>query len=265
VEGEPTADLIRDQLRRLRAGRSLSQEEFGKRVNYSGSQVSAVELGQRPLDKLFLTRADEVLETGGLLMSLLKLAERDGEPSWFMPWLEAERNAKQLRYYNPGLIPGLLQTSAYARRVFRFDDLRSEEDVDRGVQNRLERQEILTSGNPPQVVAVVDEVALRHRDPIMREQLAHLLKMAELPNVHILIIPLSAGLHIGWCGPLALAISGDGGWVGHLDNQLGGAVVDVQDDVATLLARWESIRNEALPHQQSIELIKEVERHHGSQ
>ncbi|MCG5453234.1 helix-turn-helix domain-containing protein [Micromonospora hortensis] len=265
MEGEPTADLIRAQLRRARASKGLSQEDFGKRVNYSGSQVSAVELGQRPLDKLFLTRADEVLETGELLVSLLKLAERDGEPSWFMPWLDAERNAKQLRYYNPTVIPGLLQTAAYARRIFRFDDHRLEEEVDRLVQSRLERHEILTSNSPPQVVAVVDEVALRHCDQIMREQLAHLLKMAELPNVHILIIPSSTGLHVGWCGPLALAMGGDGGWVGQLDSQLTGTVVDVQDDVATLLARWESIRNEALPRQQSIKLMKEVESQHGSQ
>ena len=51
MESEPTVDLIRAQLRRMRIAAGLSQEEFGKRVHYSGSQVSAVELGQRPLDR----------------------------------------------------------------------------------------------------------------------------------------------------------------------------------------------------------------------
>ncbi|MEU1604482.1 helix-turn-helix domain-containing protein [Micromonospora matsumotoense] len=262
---EPTAKLIRAQLRRMRTSAGFSQEDFGKMVHYSASMVSAIELGQRPLDRQFLGRADDVLKTGGLLLALLAMAERDGQSSWFMPWLEAERNAQQLRYYNPTLVPGLLQTSAYARRVFRFDDLRPEEEVERQTQNRLERQAILTRENPPQVVAVIDEAALRHRDQITREQLAHLSKVAELPHVHILIIPTSTGLHVGLSGPLALAMGADGGWVGHLENQLGGAVIDGQDDLATLLARWESIRNEALPRQQSIDLVKEVERHHGPQ
>ncbi|MEV6799928.1 helix-turn-helix transcriptional regulator [Micromonospora rifamycinica] len=262
---EPTAELIRTQLRRLRTSAGLSQEEFGKLVHYSASMVSAIELGQRPLERQFLGRADDVLKTGDLLLALLTIAERDGQSSWFKPWLEAERNARQLRYYNPTLVPGLLQTAAYARRVFRFDDLRPEGEVERQAQNRLERQAILNGDEAPQVVAVIDEGVLPHRDPIMREQLAHLLKMTELPNVHILIIPTKAGLHVGLSGPLALAMGGNGGWVGHLENQLGGAVVDGQDDLATLLARWESIRNEALPRQQSIDLMKEVESRHGPQ
>ncbi|WP_434742272.1 helix-turn-helix domain-containing protein [Micromonospora sp. SH-82] len=56
MESESTSELIRSQLRRLRLNADLSQEEFGKLVHYSGSQVSAVELGHRPLDRLFLER-----------------------------------------------------------------------------------------------------------------------------------------------------------------------------------------------------------------
>ncbi|MFJ6199432.1 helix-turn-helix domain-containing protein [Micromonospora sp. NPDC092111] len=262
---EQTADLIRAQLRRLRLSAGLNQEDFGKQMHYSASMVSSVETGSRPFDRHFLARADEVLDSGGLLVALLRMMEKEGQPTWFLPWLEAERNARQLRYYNPTLVPGLLQTSAYARRVFRFDDLRSEDEVERQAQSRLERQAILTADSPPQMIVVIDEVVLRHRHPIMREQLAHLLKAAELPNVHVLIIPTGAGMHVGLSGPLALAMGADGGWVGHLENQLGGAVIDAQDDVATLLARWESVRNEALPRQQSIDLMKKVESEHGPQ
>ncbi len=265
MKEEPIADLIRAQLRRLRTAAGLSQEEFGKRVHYSGSQVSAVELGQRPLDKLFLARTDEVLKTGGLLMALLKMAERDGEPSWFKPWLEAERAAKQLRYFNPTLVPGLLQTANYARAVLRFDDTRPEDEVEKQVTTRLERQEILTREHPPQVVAVIDESALRRRDAIMAEQLAHLLRLAELSHIHIHVIPLDAGLHVGLSGPLALARSAEGGWVGHLENQLDGPVVDREDEMATLLARWEGVRGVALPHNLSVSLMKEVESQHGPQ
>ncbi|TWH66442.1 helix-turn-helix protein [Micromonospora olivasterospora] len=249
----------------MRTNAGLSQEEFGRLVHYSASMVSAVETGSRPLDRALLGRVDEVLKTGGLFTALLKMAERDREPSWFKPWLEAERAAKQLRYFNPTLVPGLLQTANYARAVLRFDDTRPEEEVEKQVASRLERQEILSRERPPQVIAVIDETALRRRDAIMAEQLAHLLRMAELPHIHIHVIPLDAGLHVGLSGPLALARSVDGGWVGHLENQLSGLVVDGEDGMATLLARWESVRGVALPQNLSVALMKEVESQHGPQ
>ncbi|TDC57210.1 XRE family transcriptional regulator [Micromonospora sp. KC207] len=265
MEGEQTADLIRAQLRRIRTAAGLSQEELGRRANYSASTISAVETGTRPLDKPYVKRMDEVLDTGGLFESLLRMAERDGQPSWFRPWLEAERNAKQLRYFNPTLVPGLLQTENYARTVLRFDDTKPEEDVERQVAARLERQEILVREHPPQVVAVIDESALRRTDATMGEQLAHLLRMAELPHVHLHAIPSYTGLHVGLSGPLALARSTDGGWVGHLENQLSGLVTDSEDEMATLLERWEGVRGLALPRDLSLALLKEVESQHGPQ
>ncbi|GAB3154447.1 hypothetical protein GCM10027290_48960 [Micromonospora sonneratiae] len=105
----------------LRLVAKHSQEDFGRIMHYSASMVSAVELGQRPVDLPYLERADEVLKTDGLFAALWKLAKRDGEPVWFRPWLDAERAAIQLRCYQPNLVPGLLQTEAYARAVLRTD------------------------------------------------------------------------------------------------------------------------------------------------
>ena len=265
MEGELTVDRIRIQLRRVRALAGLNQEEFGRRTNYSASTVSAVETGTRPIDLPYVKRVDEVLDTGGLFESLLRTVQRDGQPSWFKPWLEAERAAKQLRYFNPTLVPGLFQTANYARAVLRFDDTKPEAEVEQQVQSRMERQEILAREHPPQVVAVIDESALRRTDAIMGEQLAHLLRMAELPHVHIHVIPADAGLHVGLSGPLTLARSADGGWVGHLDNQLGGSPIDSEDGVSRLLKSWESVRGVALPQALSRALLKEIESQHGPQ
>ncbi|RKR91313.1 helix-turn-helix protein [Micromonospora pisi] len=262
MENESTADLIRAQLRRFRTAAGLSQEEFGRLVHYSGSQVSAVELGQRPLDRLFLSRADEVLGTGGLLIALLKLAERDGLPSWFLPWLDAERNARQLRCYQPSLVPGLLQTENYARVVIRCDDTLSDEQVEKRLANRMDRQAIFTKPDPPHFLAVIDEIVLRRADEgfrgIMTEQIARLIECAERPNVSIHIVPTEVSMHVGLTGAFVLARSADGGWVGNLENQLGGTVIEKDDDVATLLSRWETVRNEALSRRQSTDLMKEV-------
>jgi transcriptional regulator with XRE-family HTH domain len=239
VEGEPTAELIRAQLRRLRLNADLSQEEFGKLVHFSGSQVSAVELGQRPLDRLFLKRADEVLGTGGLLTSLLKLAERDGQPSWLRPWLEAERNAQQLRCYHPTLIPGLLQTENYARAVIRADDMLSDDEVEKRLAVRMDRQAVLTRPQPPKLVAVIEESVLRRTDEgfrgLMTQEIAHLVECSEHPRVSVHVIPAEVSVHVGLAGPFTLARGGDGGWVGYLENQLGGSSVDRDEDVAILL------------------------------
>ncbi|MFI6129879.1 helix-turn-helix domain-containing protein [Micromonospora sp. NPDC051141] len=262
MENEPTAELIRAQLRRLRLKAELSQEEFGRLVHFSNSQVSAVELGQRPLDRFFLRRADEVLGTGGLLTSLLKLAERDGQPSWFRPWLDAERQAQQLRTYQPTLVPGLLQTENYARAMIRTDDLISDDEVERRLAVRLDRQAILSNANHPKYIAVIEESVLRRADEscrgLMAEQIVHLIERTEHPHIDVHIVPTRVTMHVGLVGPFALARGTDGGWVGHLENQLGGVVVDNDEDVATLLSRWESVRSEALPRRQSAELMKEV-------
>ncbi|MFI5487712.1 helix-turn-helix transcriptional regulator [Micromonospora echinaurantiaca] len=262
MEAEPTTDLIRAQLRRLRLKAELSQEEFGKLVHFSGSQVSAVELGQRPLDRFFLKRADEVLATGGLLTSLLKMAEREGQPSWLRPWLDAERDAQQLWCYHPTLVPGLLQTEHYARTVIRADDMLSDDEVDKRVAVRLDRQAVLGRPQPPKLVAVIEETALRRADEsfrgLMAQQISHLLQCAERPQVSIHIVPADVAVHVGLAGPFTLARGGDGGWVGHLEDQLGGTSIDQDNDVAILMARWESVRSEALPQRQSAELMKDV-------
>jgi transcriptional regulator with XRE-family HTH domain len=265
MEHEEEFALIRDQLRRQRALRGMPQEEFGKRANYSASTVSAVETGTRAVDMPYAKRADEILETGGLFVSMLKAAQRASQPSWFTRWLDAERGATQLRYYHPTLIPGLLQTENYARAVLRLDPIRSEAEVEKLVASRLERQEVLTRDQPPLVIAVIDESALRVRDAIMAEQFRHLLRMAELPHVQLHLIPADAGLHVGLSGQLALARSADGNWAGNLTNQLADFVVDDEESIATLLARWESVRGVALPQNLSLALLKKVESQHAPQ
>lgn len=265
MEHEDGFAFLREQLRRQRALRGMPQEEFGKRANYSASTVSAVETGTRPVDLPYATLADKILETGGLFESLFKSAQRDSQPTWFKPWLDAERTATQLRYYHPTLIPGLLQTENYARALLRTEATRSEAEVEALVAARMERQELLRREDPPLFVVVMDESALRLREAIMGEQLAHLLRMAELSHVHLHVIPADAGLHVGLSGPIALAMSADGSWIGDLENQLAGLVVNDEESIATLLARWESVRSVALPRNLSIALLKEVESQHGPQ
>ncbi len=257
-----TAEMIRDQLRRSRLAAGLSQEEYGKRAHYSPSMVSSVEVGQTVPNLAYLTRADEVLDTGGLLVSLRELGRRHAEPVWFRPWLEVERVATQLRCFEATMVPGLLQTADYARTVFRLDLGLTAERVEELVAARLERQAILDREHPPQLTAVIDEAALRRfaegNAGVLAGQLRHLVACARRPHIRVHVLPQAVGLHAGMFGPFILGRTADGSWLGFLDNQTGGTAVDENNEVATLLGRWESLRSDALPRQQSIDLLEEI-------
>ncbi|SCE82307.1 Helix-turn-helix domain-containing protein [Micromonospora haikouensis] len=255
----PFADFIVSEIRRARGAAGMTQEAFGRGAGFSASHVSAVESGARALTMDFIRGADRALSTGGLFE---RLVTKLGAPSWFLPWLDAERSATQLRYFEPNLIPGILQTEVYARAVLRLDPKLTDDEVDRRVAARIQRQAILSREAPPQVVVVMDEGAVRRAgegsEKLMGEQLQHLVACAERPNISVHVVPADVGLHAGLSGPLSLAHLLDGSWVGHLESQLGGDVVNRPADLDTLFERWEGVRNEALSRRQSLDLIKEV-------
>jgi transcriptional regulator with XRE-family HTH domain len=257
----PTLTFLREQLRRARQARGLSQEELGKLLNYSSSQVSAVETGERPVPADYLARVDQVLDTGGLFTAMLELIRFHAAPDWFRPWEEIEREAIALRWYDPTVIPGLLQTEGYARAMLGTIDELTAEQVEARVVSRLARQAVLAADPRPQLVAVVEEHTLRRQvgdRAVMHEQLERLLTVSAEPHIQVRVVPADAPWHIGLHGPFILARLGNGAELAHLDNQLRGQTVDSPNDVATLERRWETVTAEVLPQRQSVRLIEEV-------
>lgn len=236
----PTLTFLRAQLRRARQVRGLSQEELGKLINYSSSHVSAVETGDRPVAGDYLARVDAALETGGLFVTMLELIRFHAAPDWFRPWEENEREAAVLRWYDPTVVPGLLQTEGYARAMLGTIGELAAEEVETRVVARLARQAVLTAEPRPHLVAVLEEHTLRRQvgdRETMREQLQHLLAMGTEPNVQIRVVPGDTPWHIGLHGPFILARLHSGGELAHLDNQLQGQTVDSPNAVAALERR----------------------------
>jgi transcriptional regulator with XRE-family HTH domain len=241
----------------------MSQEELGKAINYSSSLVSAVETGQRPPTCEYLAGVDRVLKTGGLFQRLLsELVSVDQAPVWLRDWVIFEREATLIRWFQPLLVPGLLQTEAYARAVLEWGGLLSPAEVERSLGSRMERQSVLEKPMPPQFIAIVDEAVL-HRlvggRELMVDQCERLLASLDRPNVHFHVVPGSAGGHAGLAGPFILAKCRDFE-VAHLDNSLRADIVDRHDSVDTLTRKWEAIRGEALPRAQSREQIEKAAR-----
>ncbi|MFI6329281.1 Scr1 family TA system antitoxin-like transcriptional regulator [Micromonospora chersina] len=257
-------DFIAGELRQARLRAGLSQEDLAKLINYSASHVSGVETGQRPPKSDFLAAVDQAMDTGGMFARMLRRASLvEGTPPWLRTWIDSEREATLLRWYEPAYVPGLLQTEAYARMTLA-DSLLTEEETDQRVASRLGRQAILTQAHPCPLIAVLDVMVLRRplqaHAELMGQQLAHLVKMAALPHVQILVVPEEAGLYPALQGGFILATLSDGTVLAHLDHQVRAQVVNHPDDIASLQRKWEAVRGEALSRRQSLDLIKEAAR-----
>jgi transcriptional regulator with XRE-family HTH domain len=248
------------ELRQIRTARGVTQEELAKKIQWAASTVGMIETGARKPPPKFWPAVDAALDTGG---TLSRLATRLDTPRWRVEWTRAEAEATLLRSYQSTVIPGLLQTESYARALLtRVGKWRTAE-VERLLAERMARQAILTRDDPPApaVYALVDEGALRRPvggARVMREQLHALTKAVETPNVWIGVVPLAAGAHAGLDGPFVLATDAEGRVTGYLDHQLKGQVVDGANEIATIHLAWETVRGQALPEQQSLQLIREV-------
>ncbi|MFI5925213.1 DUF5753 domain-containing protein [Micromonospora sp. NPDC051543] len=185
------------------------------------------------------------------------------EPSWFRQWVDVEREALGLRWFELAWVPGLLQTEAYARATLEMESLTSEE-VDAFASARIERQSILRRSRPPLLVAVMDETVLRRpasaKDDgtLMRVQCEHILACAELPCVRVHVVPLDTPMHPGLGGPFIMAELPDGTRAAHIDAQVRAQIIEDREEVATLEGRWSRIVGEALPRAQSLNLIREA-------
>ncbi|MET8873797.1 helix-turn-helix transcriptional regulator [Nocardia sp. NPDC004604] len=211
VERGPTVLRIAlgGQLRDLRVKKGITREAAGDAIRGSHAKISRLELGrtgfkERDIRDLLTLYGVSDPEERERFLDLARQANEPGWwhrysdllPSWFGTYLGLEQAATKIRTYEAHLVPGLLQTPEYARAVMSlgYEDA----DMDRRVQVRIKRQEVLRRVDPPTVWAIIDEAAL-HRpvggSRVHREQMEHLIELAQLPNVTVQVLPYSAGEH----------------------------------------------------------------------
>jgi transcriptional regulator with XRE-family HTH domain len=213
--------LVGARLRRLREGAGITREDAGYAIRASHSKISRLELGRTG----FKSRdVDDLLTLYGVTdtaerASLLSLARQASSPGWWRPyadlvppWFEAflglEQATSDIRGYEVQFVPGLLQTPDYARAVILLGhSAEPAEDIDRRVELRMKRQQVLHKPDAPSLWAVLDEGALRR--PLgsvktMRAQLERLCEVAELPNVTVQLLPFSVGGHSAAGGPVTI-------------------------------------------------------------
>jgi hypothetical protein len=204
--------LLGAHLRRLREAQGVSREDAGWEIRASESKISRMELGrvgfkERDVEDLLTLYGVTDEEERASLLALGRRANTPGWwhrfgdvlPNWFQSYLGIEAAAAIIRTYEVQFIPGLLQTRDYARAVVLLDNPKvGEAEIERRVDVRMARQQLLTRADPPQLWAVVDEAALRRPMgslEIMRGQLEALIDITRLPNVVVQVMPFAAGGH----------------------------------------------------------------------
>jgi hypothetical protein len=136
------------------------------------------------------------LETDGLLHRLWARIDWYPvveHPDWFKRRAAMDAIAVRLRLFQTQVVPGLLQTDAYARALFAWVE-HDEDVVQERVAARMSRQRRFLDDDGPLLVAVFDESSLRRvvgGPAVMREQCAHLLTVGRLPNVRIQVAPFA--------------------------------------------------------------------------
>ncbi|WP_051799651.1 helix-turn-helix domain-containing protein [Catenuloplanes japonicus] len=263
----PTLVSLGRELRIARESHCWTQQELGREIHFSDSQISAVETGRRPPSIDLVRRADAALGTGGLLSRLLETvqatASHEALPEWFRPWAEIEQTATALRSYQPLVLDGLLQTPAYARAMFQAGDPTASEDtLQRAVNARIQRQQILSRPNPPRLITILEESVL-HRPigdtpALMRTQLDHLTTASHAGTAEIHILRTEVGAHRGLAGAFALATIPGHPDAAYIDPQLRGMVIETAADVDAIRHIWEGLLGESLPKRQSLKLIQEA-------
>ncbi|MEU9887766.1 helix-turn-helix transcriptional regulator [Sphaerisporangium sp. NPDC051011] len=251
------------ELRKYRQRAGVSQEDLADKINFSASLIGFVERAQRFPSRDFVERCDGALELSGELVRLWPLLTREASPPWFHGWLDVEQQAHRLRTWQPLVVPGLLQTEEYARAVIRGEPCITEEQVEKKLEARMERQAILKRAEPPVLQIVIDECVLLRPiggKDVIRGQLQSLLEAVESPRISIQVVPLLLGGTPGISGGFVIAqLHGRTDTV-YIESATHGYVTSHSEDVDAIHSRYDAIRLEAHPQHASIDRIREAVR-----
>jgi transcriptional regulator with XRE-family HTH domain len=262
------------ELKRLRELALLTGDEVAQRLGWSASKVSRVENARIRLKPNDVERLLGLYEVSGEQRdTLISLITTDGNKRWWRAYADIlppdlltlisfEAEASSQRNYEPMVVPGLLQTEPYARRViYMWQSIMTvpPPELERRLEVRLTRQRVISAGDPLKLSAVIDEAVLRRQigdRSVMREQLEHLVDVSELPNVELRILPLS-GRQITAAGPIISLHIPDFGDVVYLEDFTNGHLYI--DDAAVIYQHalvFSKLRDASLDADESRQLIR---------
>ncbi|MEU1844163.1 helix-turn-helix domain-containing protein [Micromonospora sediminicola] len=270
-------------LRQFRNEAGVTLDAAAEALEYSRQKIWRLECGMGAVRVLDVKAMCELYDVSAEMTEAMRglatetkskgwwHAYGDAVPSWFELYVGLESAAAHLREYGDNLIPGLLQTRAYALSLYQPGSRLSVEERERAVEVRLQRQSLLTRRlpQPPRLDTVLSEAVLRrtvHGPGVMTGQLTRLLEVSELPNVSLRVVPFTAGPHPGSVAGSFVILdfpASKGGRasepsVVYSESLTGALYLDKPDELRAYENAWSGLDALALSEAESRDMIKRV-------
>lgn len=286
--GLPTTLLRRNigrAFRQLRENKKLTIEQVALQLDRARATIGRIEQGAETIRfretdvRAMLDLYDADPHLRDQLLGWTR-ETRSGNKSWWNGYSDSvlpermrlfialEEAAETIREYEPELIPGLLQTRAYARAVLSTPaGYVSEEETNLSVQVRLDRQEMLARPRAPRLEVVLNEAVIRRQvgsPELMAEQIEHLLTVGRQNNIVIKIVPFEAGLHGGMVAgsfylldfPSVLGGESFEPPLAYSDTITGALYLNQPEDIETYRQIWRDLNTRSLNENQTRDLLR---------
>ncbi|MCI3930929.1 helix-turn-helix domain-containing protein [Streptomyces sp. AN091965] len=262
-------------LRKLRARKGLTLEEAGLRVGVSKATVSRYETREGPVKWLVVEALCRAYGASGAeqnsLVNLAKDAKRQGWwssvadsiPESMNLLLTLEDEAVREDHFACVYVPGLLQTRAYSTALQQANEIQlASAEIERLVDIRVKRQEILSRPEPPHLWAVLDESVIRRvvgSPAVMREQLSRLLEANGSPHITLQVLPFSKGAHCAALGSFVIIGGAESSLdVVYVDYHTGSLFLEKDEELKRYRLALDYLRAQALDMEASSALIQRV-------
>lgn len=207
-------------MRKLRARKGMTLEEAGRLVGVSKATVSRYETQAGPVKWIVVDAlCREYGASDAERRALVGLAKDAKQQGWWSSFADSipesmnllltlEDEAKYESHFSCVYVPGLLQTRSYSTALQKANEVPLDKDeIERLVDIRMKRQEILNRPKPLRLWAILDESVIRRivgSPQIMKEQLNRLLEVNESPHVTLQVLPFSQGAHTAALGSFVI-------------------------------------------------------------
>ncbi|MFH8403502.1 helix-turn-helix domain-containing protein [Streptomyces sp. NPDC018019] len=250
-----------NQIKLWRAQAQVSREELAKEVGYSAEYVKSMEQGRRKPTAHLLRVADQLCGARGLLTAGEEYLQPEKFVSYSADYMLYELDAVALYFYQASLVPGLLQTEAYARHLMteHWPPL-DEETIERRVAGRMERQALLRQATRSFSFVISERVlrcAYGGRE-LHKEQLGRMLEVGEQRNVSVQVLldrdMVNAGLH----GPFVLLATEQHEHLAYVELRGGGVIYAEPEKVLGMRQQYDKLLQQALSPKESAEFIAQL-------
>jgi transcriptional regulator with XRE-family HTH domain len=265
------------ELRRLRSAAGLTISEVADRLECSAGKISRIETGSVAAQATDVRAMLDLYGVAGAeradLTDLVRLARRR---AWWQEYADVvpadsgrffglEDGAVRIEQHAGPLVPGLLQTPAYARAVIAAAGTDPPADVERRIELRLRRQQLLTRPRPPRLHVLLDEAALRREvggPEVLAEQLDRLAALAAEDHVLLQVLPFGAGAYTAMGVGFTLFTFADPAdpHVVYLEGLTSNTLLDSVQEVGRYAAAFAGSAGRALDRARSAELLRAAAR-----